>query len=66
MSPYGECDGCGRGPYALTRVPGDTGSGLAWQYLCGRCWDEHIDSQRATERATTEAHRRADQREARA
>ena len=63
--PYGQCDGCADGPRALTAIRSDL-DGLAWQYLCGRCWDEHIDSQRATERATTEAHRRADHREARA
>ena len=64
-APYGQCDGCADGPRALVAIRSDL-DGLAWLYLCGRCWDEHIDSQRAAERATTEAHRRADQREARA
>ena len=57
--------GIADGPRALVAIRSDL-DGLALQYLCWRCWDEHIDSQRATERATTEAHRRADHREARA
>lgn len=64
-APYGQCDGCADGPRALVAIRSDL-DGLAWLYLCHRCWDEHIDSQRATERATTEAHRRAEHREARA
>ena len=64
-APYGQCDGCADGPRALVAIRSDL-DGLAWLYLCGRCRDEHIDSQRATERAITEAHRRAEQREARA
>ena len=63
---YGECDDCGRGPRALVCVPGDPDSGIARLYLCGACWDDWIDAKRATERAHTEAHRRADNREARA
>ena len=64
-APYGQCDVCADGPRALVAIRSDL-DGLAWQYLCGPCWDEYIDAQRATERATTEAHRRADNREARA
>lgn len=64
-APYGECDGCGRGPRALVAIRTDF-DGIAWHYLCGACWDDHIDAQRATERATTEAHSRAGNREARA
>ena len=64
-APYGQCDDCGDGPRALVAIPSDL-DGIAWWYLCGRCWDDWIDAKRATERAHTEAHRRADNREARA
>ena len=43
--PYGECDGCGRGPRSLVAISAEE-DGIAWRYLCGDCWDDWIDDRR--------------------